>query len=165
MPIYTKSGDQGTTCLYDGTKVEKSDKLLSLMGEIDELVSRIGTMRHNKELKNIQSELMALMSWIAVVNPRTDKQKCIKFYRPSVLELEISIDTLMKNEEIKSFIIPQSNFHLLRTQARKCERKFWKLFQNEKPWGTYLNRLSDYFYALALKDESFDKNKWVHPNN
>ena len=44
MKIYTKKGDKGMTTLYDGTKVSKSEINLRIIGEVDELSSRIGML-------------------------------------------------------------------------------------------------------------------------
>ena len=167
MPsIYTRSGDSGTTCLYPGTHVNKADKLVSLLGEIDELVVRIGSLRlkhDQQELESIQSQLMSLMSWIAIPEKghHNEKQKKVKLYRPNVQDIEISIDSRTNTLKLDSFIFPFSKFHLCRTQTRKCERKFWKLFPEEKLWGTYLNRLSDLFFAMAISEEP--TSKWRHP--
>ena len=174
MKIYTKRGDQGETDLYDGSRVSKTSKIIGLIGEVDELISNLGIIYFKiSEQEQIQSTLMCLNTWLATPKPKSTKQKKQISYKPDLYNLESKIDLLSKDINIKYFILPAHPFHILRCKVRRVERKFWKLkLRKEKykpnflEWGKYLNRLSDYFYVLALTLQVASKHelkKLEHP--
>ena len=68
MKIYTKTGDNGSTSLYDMSRVSKSSILIDLIGDIDELNSFIGIIESDKILDELQVWLFDLGTIIA--NPK-----------------------------------------------------------------------------------------------
>ncbi len=161
MKIYTRSGDKGMTSLFDGSRIDKSDIRIDLLGELDELNARIGYLTASSEIKKfieleflarIQSLLLDLGSEIA--NPGIDESK-FKDFSEYVLQMEKDMDQMdLVLDELKNFILPGGNIsaslaHLCRTQARKCERIFVSLNHKNNTAGQFLNRLSDYFFVLA----------------
>ena len=72
MKIYTKTGDKGSTSLYDCSRVSKASKLVDLIGDIDELNSFIGIINSSTMLKDIQIWLFDLNTIIA--NPKHNYQ-------------------------------------------------------------------------------------------
>jgi len=171
MKIYTKQGDEGGTVLYDMSKVSKSDLIVDVLGDFDELGSFIGVLiaslsqdrtykDESKFLRNIQQNLLYIGSMIAT--PKK-KDRLRQLSEEDVQVLEKDIDR-MWNEcpKLKTFILTGSTpldcqAHVCRSVARRAERHFWQLvndkagahLQNDKVLQKYINRLSDYFFALA----------------
>jgi cob(I)alamin adenosyltransferase len=152
MPIYTKTGDLGFTTLYDGSKLLKNDNIISILGDIDELNAHIGLSLCNLDrgelLPKIQSILFELSSYIANYNLNF---KCDEY----VTMLETEIDKIMSSlPKLVNFIMPKGNYlicnlHITRTVCRRVERNCINL--ENKISVRFLNRLSDYLFALAYK--------------
>lgn len=183
MPkLYTKTGDKGTTCLYDMRSVSKSNIIIDFLGDLDELSAHIGLlcaflgdkvipiMSPKKQVKDwekvfdnevsllrkIQSKLLDIGSNIATTN----KDKRTTHITPEdVKELENQIDECEKhNEPLREFILPgvkphDAQIHVCRSVCRRVERKLVALLDNNVDVNQeilqYINRLSDYFFALA----------------
>ena len=168
--IYTRTGDNGTTGLVDGSRRVKYDPRLQAIGEVDELNSAIGwaimavaasTAAH---LRRIQNDLFDLGADLAT--PLSDAEGAD--FAPSEMVLRIvpaqadwiesQIDTLNETlPPLTSFILPggsegAARVHLARAIARRAERAGAALAALEpvNPAAmTYLNRLSDYLFVLA----------------
>lgn len=164
MKIYTKTGDDGTTALFDGTRVKKSDLRVDLYGEIDELNGVIGLANSfiinaafKKTLQQIQKDLFALGAKLA--NPEEKKQKDkADFDESKITWLENQIDEMEKTlNPMKSFILPggstaASSLHLARSVCRRAERKLVSYASNQEMndlYIKYLNRLSDHLFVAA----------------
>lgn len=164
MPIYTRTGDSGTTSLYGGKRISKADCQIETYGSIDELTSYIGLvvvkLKNKKEtdlLVEIQKDLYQIMGFLS--GAKTD----LLFLENRVLTFEKNIDLIEeKLPKLTKFIIPGGNeisslFQILRVLCRKAERKnidfFNKTTINSKQLIIikYLNRLSDLFFDLARK--------------
>lgn len=161
MPVYTRTGDDGTTGLYGGKRFSKTDLVFYAIGSLDELTSFIGltsSFIKNKEdkkiLTKIQKNIYLIMSNLS--GGKID----VDFLSLEIKELEKNIDFMeISLPKLKKFIIPQSGvdsglFHVCRTVCRRAERNVLKYFQNknikkEKEIVSYLNRLSDYFFVMA----------------
>jgi cob(I)alamin adenosyltransferase len=162
VKIYTKKGDDGQTSLRQGLRVSKDDIRIETNGEIDELNSIIGVVtallgedhEQKEELQDIQTHLMRIMSVIAIPvgNPGNDLS-LIK----ATAQLEHRIDELSDDKKFH-FVLPGGTLlsacmHLARSHTRTCERRLWTLnrsFPIDQSILKYMNRLSDYFFALAL---------------
>ena len=173
MRIYTKTGDDGTTALFGGTRVNKHHIRIDCYGTIDELNSWMGLIRdqkidlHSKKtLQSIQDKLFTVGAILA-----TDPEKAVlksgkerlaipKISDEDIELLEKEIDAM---EEIlppmTHFILPGghttvSYCHIARTICRRAERLASHLHENE-PIDirvlSYINRLSDYLFVLARK--------------
>ena len=98
MKIYTKTGDAGNTSLYDGSRAPKFSVVFQVLGEIDELNSRIGLlcthMPDTDMLRKIQRTLQDFNSHIATID-KTNK-KLPDLPESLVLELENMIDEMEK---------------------------------------------------------------------
>ena len=150
MKIYTKTGDKGSTSLYDCSRVSKASKLVDLIGDIDELNSFIGIINSSTMLKDIQIWLFDLNTIIA--NPKHNYQfdndeKIIKI-------IENEIDNLTSQmPKLKNFILPSGNIHISRAVCRRCERKLVDIIELyphiPNQCLVFLNRLSDYLFTLA----------------
>jgi len=162
MKIYTKTGDDGKTSLFDNTRVWKSHDRIMSYGAIDELNSTLGIVLSmkldndlNEIVSKIQNDLFIVGSDLA--NPDMNNQE-IRTTKKMVSVLEDVIDKL-ENElsELTSFILPggtilASIIHLARTIARRAETYVVALSQNEEITNEsfiYLNRLSDLLFIIA----------------
>jgi len=174
MKIYTKTGDDGTTALFDGTRVPKHHTRVDLYGDVDELnsclgiaVSFIKDKTFQAELKNIQKDLFALGSKFANPKekkhpPKADQPQAGKdkadFGDEKILALEKAIDRMeVSLQPMKSFILPGGSpasafLHHTRTICRRAERKLTAFSEREgmeSLYTKYLNRLSDYLFVAA----------------
>ena len=156
--IYTRTGDNGTTGLGDGTRVAKDSLRIDAMGDVDELNSVIGLMLTETvpdilvdTLTQIQHDLFNLGGEICIPD-------YVILQQANIDNLEEAIDTL--NDELaplKEFILPGGTkaaafCHLARTVCRRAERKLITLARDEKVTTIslkYLNRLSDLLFVLC----------------
>ena len=162
MKIYTKTGDDGKTSLFDNTRVWKSNERIMAYGTIDELNSTLGiaiSLDLDEEIKKIlikiQNDLFIVGSDLA--NPDMSNTK-IRTTEKMVDFLEKTIDDFEPElPMLNSFILPggtllASILHLSRTITRRAETYVVGLSQNEEISTiptVYLNRLSDLLFVLA----------------
>lgn len=151
MKIYTKTGDKGMTSTYDGVRLEKSAINFALLGEMDELSSRIGMLvvliqnNGHKDthsacdfLRTIQSTLQFLNSYVATTSLNCRK-RLPQIPENIVSELETHIDNMEKvNRRLTKFILPgvdadDAQAHLCRTQTRKVERLTVEISEKIEP--------------------------------
>lgn len=186
--IYTRTGDDGTTGLGTGERVEKYDLRIAAFGTVDELNAVIGIVRLHATageprigdmLSSIQNDLFDLGADLCV--PQTDKpQKFepLRIVTAQVERLEAEIDDLNSNlQPLKSFILPGGSptsayLHLARTVCRRAERLMVELAgrPNEKVSRAalkYINRLSDFLFVLGryANDKGNDDILWVPGKN
>tara|TARA_B110000014_G_scaffold228516_1_gene188929 strand:+ start:1354 stop:1902 length:549 start_codon:yes stop_codon:yes gene_type:complete len=171
MKIYTKTGDEGKTSLFDNSRVWKSDERILSYGAVDELNSSIGvalSLELDPEIKDIlirlQNDLFIVGSDLA--NPNmTDKK--IRTTPEMIIFLEQKIDLLEPQlDPLTSFILPggallASILHLSRTISRRAETHVVALSKDEEinqDAAIYLNRLSDLMFVLA---RSINKRKQI----
>lgn len=156
--IYTRTGDEGTTGMADGSRVDKNTTRIRTIGEVDELNACIGLLLSEEiteiitaTLTNVQNSLFDLGAELAV--PGT-----VIISKEDVMELENSLDDLNRDlEPLKEFILPggsraAATCHLARTICRRAEREFVGLSKEEETSPSslmYLNRLSDYLFVAA----------------
>lgn len=164
MKIYTKTGDKGTTALFGGKRVLKSDLRIDTYGTLDELNSWMGVLldqkvnsKRKKILIEIQDRLFTLGAMLATV-PGNTKVMIPVLSAVDVEFLEKQIDIMeAKLQPMKSFILPGGHTavsfgHVARTVCRRAERLVIALDVREKvdPLAIqYLNRLSDYLFVLC----------------
>jgi cob(I)alamin adenosyltransferase len=172
--IYTRTGDDGTSGLVDGSRISKSNSRLHAIGEVDEANSCLGAAIHAlqsdggeagliSELRRIQNDLFDLGADIATPkNTQTDD------FAPSPMELrmvqsqtdwlESRIDAANETlPPLTSFILPggsaaASAMHIARAVTRRAERALVSAAKDTaiNPLAIrYLNRLSDYLFVLC----------------
>ncbi|WP_166963688.1 cob(I)yrinic acid a,c-diamide adenosyltransferase [Yeosuana marina] len=186
MKIYTKTGDQGTTALFGGTRVPKHHIRIESYGTVDELNSYLGLIRdqeinqHYKELLiHIQDRLFTVGAILA-----TDPEKSIlkngkerlnipKISSNDIERLEHEMDTM--NDALPPmthFVLPGGHqtvsfCHIARCVCRRAERLVSELnaiSPIDPNTLMYLNRLSDYLFVLARKlsnDLQANEIKWI----
>lgn len=155
MSIYTKTGDDGTTALYGGKRLLKSDLQVEVYGSVDELTSFIGLVKDKTKDKkdkvfliNIQKDLYQIMAFLS--GAKLD----LKSLEEKILTFENKIDELEKKlPKLNRFILPggteiSSWFQILRVICRKTERNVIR-FNNNIIIVKYLNRLSDLLFVMA----------------
>ena len=156
--IYTRTGDDGTTGLGDGSRINKDSLRVEAMGDVDELNSVIGIML----TEPVPEHLIGLLSQILHDLFNVGGEICIPGYvilqQTRIDDLEEAIDTLNDElEPLKEFILPGGSkaaayCHLARTVCRRAERKLVELHRNETVTDIslqYLNRLSDLLFVMC----------------
>lgn len=156
--IYTRTGDDGTTGLGDGSRTDKDSLRVEAFGSVDELNSVIGMLATyelpdviNRELVEIEHDLFDIGGELCIPGHSvvTDKQ---------VERLEQLLDALNENlQPLKEFILPggtpaAATCHLARTVCRRAERRVVSLAREEtisEPGLRYLNRLSDLLFVMS----------------
>src|SRR5690625_3870327 len=164
LKIYTKTGDRGQTALIGG-RVGKDDIRVEAYGTVDELNGFVGRAITElsqelftdviEDLEKIQHELFDCGGDLASVS----KRRQLKLSEENVTYLEQKIDAFTEETpDVERFILPggskpAATIHIARTVARRAERLVVSLIKQDEtvPAVTlqYLNRLSDYFFALA----------------
>ena len=159
MAIYTKTGDGGTTSLFNRARVPKFDERIELMGNIDELNSQLGLVKvimcdkGKENIETIQKDLMKIMAGIADFS-NTSHRVCDSMI--GFLEERIDkTESLFPREH--SFVLygkceASARIDVARAVARRAERRFCKVSQiygADAKAIMYINRLSDYLYVLA----------------
>lgn len=156
--IYTRTGDDGTTGLGDGSRINKDSLRVDAMGDVDELNSIIGIMM----TETVPDILVATLTQIQHDLFNLGGEICIPGYvilqQSQIEDLEEAIDTLNDDlEPLKEFILPggtktSAYCHLARTVCRRAERKLIELHRSEKVTDVslqYLNRLSDLLFVMC----------------
>ena len=156
--IYTRTGDDGTTGLGDGSRINKDSLRVEAMGDVDELNSVIGIML----TEPVPEHLIDLLTQIQHDLFNVGGEICIPGYvilqQTRIDDLEEAIDTLNDElEPLKEFILPGGSkaaayCHLARTVCRRAERKLVELHRNETVTDIslqYLNRLSDLLFVMC----------------
>jgi len=173
MKIYTKTGDDGSTSLFGGRRISKSEFRISAYGTVDELNASLGialseniSSRTGEILRKIQNQLFVLGSDLSTPLNETKIRKEVPRVREEmIIFLEDEIDnTEAKLPELKSFILPggiksAALLHFSRTICRRAERNVVELAEREqinKKIVKYLNRLSDLLFSLARYENSIN---------
>lgn len=173
--IYTRTGDDGTTGLGDGSRVPKDDPRVEAYGSVDECNSAIGVVLAvaslpagvRDVLMTVQHELFDLGGELCIPGHRAIQAS-------QVSRLEQALDAF--NEQLpplKEFILPGGGTaaaacHLARTICRRAERRCWTFARTQtvamEPLQ-YLNRLSDLLFVIArvlARQESGSEVLWKH---
>lgn len=159
MKVYTKTGDDGTSGLYSGERRSKADAIFEALGAVDELNAAMGTLDDTDFNREIQSRLFDIGAVIATPGRAKAKVEATKVTEVDVEELETRIDAMMAAvPKLTSFVLPRGPVHVARGACRRAERRVVDLglgLETEAlaAAAKYLNRLSDYLFALALHDD------------
>jgi cob(I)alamin adenosyltransferase len=157
--IYTRTGDDGTTGLASGERIDKADPRVDAFGNIDETNSALGLLLAEPDipdgiraiLTRIQHELFEIGAELSLPGYR-------QITGEHVRQLERELDEL--NAELpplKEFVLPggtraAATCHLARTICRRSERSAWaasKVTELNPELLRYLNRLSDLLFVMA----------------
>ncbi len=157
--IYTRTGDDGTTGLGDGSRVPKESLRVEAYGTVDELNTAVGVLLAvpgippgiAASLTEVQHELFDLGGELCIPGHRVITSEHVTRLEQSLDELN---DTL---PALKEFILPGGGpaaaaCHMARAIARRAERRVWALSRSETvspETAKYLNRLSDLLFVVA----------------
>lgn len=169
MPkVYTRTGDDGSTALFGGSRVPKTHPRIDAYGTVDEANAALGVARAALQeapehdgvralLEQIQSDLFVLGGDLA--SPGEQKYPVPRIATHHVEALEKEIDRLNEDlPELKHFILPGGTpaaaaVHLARTVVRRAERRTIEAAEVGEDISVairhYLNRLSDLLFTLA----------------
>jgi cob(I)alamin adenosyltransferase len=156
--IYTKTGDDGTTGLGDGTRVPKDDARVEAYGTVDELNSVLGMLL----AEDVSIEIRTCLTRVQHELLDLGGELCIPGYKAITAEhvtrLENELDGFNAPlPALKEFILPGGSraaavCHLARTVCRRAERRTYTL-HTQAPLSPhaleYLNRLSDLLFVLG----------------
>ncbi len=156
--IATRTGDDGTTGLGDGTRVPKSHLRVAAMGDVDELNSSLGVLLAEKLpadvrelLVRVQHELFNLGGELSIPGYELLKADAVAGLDAALAQHNAQLPRL------KEFILPAGTrsaalAHMSRTIARRAERALVALAAQERVNDAprhYLNRLSDLMFVLS----------------
>jgi len=175
--IATRTGDDGTTGLGDGSRLRKDEPRVAALGEVDELNSVIGLLRTESLPETVQNDLSTIQHDLFDVGA----ELCIPGHT-ALAEAQVAfLDERLAHYNgslppLREFILPggcrpAALAHLARTVARRAERSIVTLERQETLNGTvrqYLNRLSDLMFVLArhLNDAHGTRDVfWTSPNS
>lgn len=166
--IYTRTGDDGSTGLVDGSRTSKQSLRIDAIGKVDEANSAIGLAiaalagdPSAASLQRVQNDLFDLGADLATPSEDSDfapSEMVLRIVSAQVEWLEQAIDRLNEHlEPLTSFILPggseaAARVHVARASARAAERAMVALAGKEavNPAAlAYINRLSDYLFVLA----------------
>lgn len=165
MKIYTKTGDQGDTGLFDGTRVSKADPRVEAYGEVDELNAWLGLVRAEGVddeiggmVEQLQRDLFAVGAMMADPGHHiATRVKKALVTGADVARLEGWIDALESTlTPLRKFILAGgtragAGLHVARTVCRRAERRMIALGPDSVD-GTvliFMNRLSDLLFVMA----------------
>ena len=156
--IYTRTGDDGTTGLGDGSRVKKTSARVEAMGAVDEMNSIIGVLLVHEMPESIQTGLTDIQHDLFDLGGELSIPGRVAISDDQVKRLETVLDRL--NAELpplKEFILPGGSHaaaicHLARTVCRRADRCVIRLGETETINSAtirYLNRLSDLLFVAA----------------
>ena len=185
--IYTRTGDDGTTGLVDGSRTVKHAPRMEAIGAVDEANSALGLAAvaladgpHADPLYRVQNDLFDLGADLATpAGPDEDfepSEMVLRIVARQVDWLETAIDKANERlEPLTSFVLPggsegAARLHIARAATRRAERAMTALAQVEpvNPQAlAYANRLSDYLFVLArvANDDGRSDVNWVPGGN
>jgi cob(I)alamin adenosyltransferase len=156
--IYTKTGDDGTTGLANGSRINKDDSRVDTFGDVDELNSLLGLLIANDIDKKIKDYLLDIQHVLFDIGGELAISDSVIVDKVRVQYLEKIIDEYNASlPPLKEFILPGGSVsaatcHYARTVCRRAERQFVSLSReistNEFSL-MFLNRLSDLLFVFA----------------
>ena len=156
--IYTRTGDDGSTGLADGSRVDKDSARVEAMGAVDELNTFVGAVLVHSLPTDITGLLTDVQHALFDIGGEMAIPGAITVNAGYVTRLEQALDA--RNEDLpmlKEFILPGGGAaavaaHVARAVCRRAERRMMSLSRVDKVNGhsqRYLNRLSDLLFVLA----------------
>jgi len=156
--IVTRTGDDGTTGLGDGSRLGKGTARIDAIGDVDELNSHLGLLLCEslpagirEPLLAIQHDLFNLGAELSIPDHQVMKEEHALRLEQWIKESNAGLPPL------KEFILPggsraAAQAHVCRAVCRRAERSLVRLHSKERisePARQYLNRLSDWLFVLA----------------
>lgn len=176
--VYTKTGDQGTTSLVGGVRIDKSNIRIDAYGTVDELNAQLGLLvaymgdEDHALILRIQNNLFNVGTYLATDLTQTPLYESARFNPAEVTLIEQEIDQMLQHLPAQTaFVLPggamdAAQAHVCRTVCRRAERCVVLLSQSTDILPEilqYLNRISDYLFVLARKlnfTHKIEEKKW-----
>ena len=177
--IYTRTGDDGTTGLVDGSRLPKDSPRMAAIGDVDELNCALGVValyvngEALERLRMIQNDLFDLGADLATPGEEfTPEGWVLRIVSKQVARLEEELDAMNAHLlPLNSFILPGGSaagtaLHVARSTCRRAERTAVAAARDVSlnPEALkYLNRLSDYLFVMgrAVNNNGADDVLWV----
>lgn len=175
--IYTRTGDDGSTALGDGTRVRKTAARIEAYGTVDELNAVLGlccelaALPLRDRLRQVQNDLFDLGADLCVpLDASGGPAGALRLGPGRAVRLERWIDEANAPlPPLTSFVLPgggplATQLHLARTVCRRAERRVESLSEREKVNRhdlVYLNRLSDLLFVWARSAAGGAEVLWV----
>jgi cob(I)alamin adenosyltransferase len=157
--IYTRTGDDGTTGLADGSRVPKHHLRIEAFGTVDETSSAIALVLAEPGVPDaIRTLLLDVQNDLFEVGAELSMPEYPGVDAASVTRLETALDTLNADlPPLREFVLPGGDraaaaCHLARTICRRAERRATELAAADAVGAEllrYLNRLSDLLFVIA----------------
>jgi cob(I)alamin adenosyltransferase len=166
--IYTRTGDDGTTALGDGSRTAKTDSRLAAYADVDEANCAIGVAITLGDLptdiatllSRVQNELFDVGADLATPVIEAPPYPPLRIDEAYITRLEGECDAYNADlPTLRSFLLPGGSrgstlLHVARTVTRRAERSAWAAAgehgDSMSPWpARYLNRLSDLLFILS----------------
>lgn len=169
--IFTRTGDDGTTGLADGSRLPKESLRIEAMGAVDELNSVIGVLRACDPPEKMDAELAEIQQRLFDIGGEMALPGQSMIHETQVEQLETWLTVYNDNlPPLKDFILPggsraTAQCHLARVVCRRAERQLWQLARQESVNQValiWLNRLSDLLFVQARVLGRIDKGKEVY---
>ena len=172
--IYTRTGDDGSTGLGDGSRTEKDSLRIEAIGTVDELNAVLGIVLAGKLPEDIRTCLVKIQHQLFNLGGELCMPDMQLINQQHVDALEHMLDSFNESlPPLKDFILPggtvaAANCHLARTIARRSERRVISLAKAERindTAGKYLNRLSDLLFVIArqlARQDGGNEVLWEH---
>ncbi|QDQ26192.1 cob(I)yrinic acid a,c-diamide adenosyltransferase [Chitinimonas arctica] len=156
--IVTRTGDDGSTGLGDGSRVSKSSLRVHVLGEIDELNSHLGVVLAEVLPESIRSTLLKVQHDLFDLGGEVCIPGRVALQESHLARIEAEVQVFNAElSPLKEFILPGGGraaaaLHIARTVCRRAERALVELAGLEtvaELAPRYLNRLSDLLFVLA----------------
>jgi cob(I)alamin adenosyltransferase len=157
--IYTRTGDDGTTGLGDGERVQKDSPRVAAYGTVDELNSLIGLVLATEDLApDIAGSLTRIQHQLFDLGGELSMPGTSIITAAAVTGLENTLDEFNADlPPLKDFVLPGGVYeaavcHVARAVCRRAERRLCTLAREERvneQAVRYLNRLSDLLFVIA----------------
>lgn len=158
--IYTRTGDDGTTGLGDGSRIQKDSRRVEAYGTVDELNSAIGVLIADLGDESLESVLLDVQHDLFDLGGELCIPGTSIIGDRHITRLERELDRINADlPPLKDFILPggspsAAQAHLARTICRRAERRVIALARHEEVNDSvihYLNRLSDLMFVIARR--------------
>jgi cob(I)alamin adenosyltransferase len=156
--IATRTGDDGTTGLADGSRAAKDSSRITALGEVDELNSHIGVIATFQLPDDVRELLRTVQHQLFDIGAELSVPGSKKVGEGYVSDLDAALERFNAPlPPLREFILPggcpaAAAAHVARTACRRAERALVRLAQEEEvsvPTRQYLNRLSDLLFVTA----------------
>jgi cob(I)alamin adenosyltransferase len=161
--IYTRTGDEGTTVLFGGSRIEKDSTRVEAYGTIDELCAVISVVKTTEISQRVFKILSRLQDYCHDINAElASDEEGLKMLKKRITEQDIKYLEQLIDEfdselsKLTHFIVPAVKpatafLNLARTVCRRAERRLWALYRGQQfnhQIIVFFNRLADLLFTF-----------------